>query len=217
MSFAKIAHRIANIPFIKRQLAGNRFVVRLYFNWRYRNEDPYDVTRSGYEKEKYARTMEALSFKDRFASVLEIGCGEGHLTEMLAGRADWVLAADISDLAISRAKKKYINLTNVEFRRFDVLNDGLEEKFELVLCSEVLFYFEKDQLPNVVERVAGWTRLGGFVALAHARALSDDVSGVELKKFGAKTIHELFINDARFEVFSDKEQPEYRITVVRKK
>lgn len=216
MIFAKIAHKVANIPFIKKFLTENRLMVRLYFNWRYRSEDPYHVQTSGYEKEKYRRTAAALDFKDRFESILEVGCGEGLLTEMIAPKSDRVLAVDISDLAIKRAQQRLAGLSNVEARRADILNDDPDEAFELVLLSEVLFYFEPQQLKGVVDRITRLIKPGGYALLAHARAVADDDSGVELKKFGAKTIHGMFMNDPRYEVIHDEKEPMYQITVVRK-
>lgn len=216
MWFAQIAHSIANIPFIKRQLTTNRLFVRLYFNWRYRNADPYGLDSSDYEREKFDRVTRALGFKPRFESVLEIGCGEGKLTARLAPKADRILAVDISDLAIGRARKSLRGMDHVVIERRDIFSDAPSDTYELVVCSEVLFYFEPDQLPGVVEKVKERVRPGGYCLLVHARALADDTAGIELKKFGARTIHEMFINDGRFITVTDDIQPLYRVTIVQR-
>lgn len=215
--FAEIAHKIANGPIVKKLLTENRLFVRLYFNWRYRGADPYEVTTLADERDKYGKIVEALSVKEKFENILEVGCGEGHLTRMIAHKGDRVVAVDISDLAISRAKKNLAELKNVTAKRFDILADDPGETFELVLCSEVLFYFEPDQLPGVVERIKGWVKPGGYVALIHTLVKSDDGKGVELKKFGARTIHGMFIDDAQYAQAFDETFDTYRITVVQKR
>ncbi len=216
MFFARIAHRIANIRFIKKFLTENRLFVRLYFNWRYKNKDPYDVTSVDYELEKYGKIVKALDVKEKHGTILEIGCGEGHLTKMYPHKADRILAVDISDMALSRARKNTAGMDNVEIRRMDIFNEPLEQAFDVVICSEVLFYFEPEQLPGVVERVVGWTKPGGYLVLVHTRALADDTSGLELKKFGAKTIHKMFIDNPVFTLLDDDVQPVYRLTLLRK-
>jgi cyclopropane fatty-acyl-phospholipid synthase-like methyltransferase len=216
MFLVKMAHRLANLPFIKRALTQNRFFVRMYFNWRYRNPDPYNVSVSSYEREKMERVMAALGFEKRFGSILEIGCGEGNMTARLASIADKALATDISDMAVRRTRLMTSACANVETRRLDLLSDEPPGQFDLVMVSEVLYYFERHQLPAVLERITSCVKSGGCVALIHARALADDNAGVELKKFGAKTIHEMFIADPRYCVIHDDIQPAYRMTVLRK-
>lgn len=214
--FARLAHRIANISFVKRFLTENRFFVRHYFNWRYKREDPYMVTTSEEEKEKYDRLIKAIGGKETYENILELGCGEGRLSRRIADKTGRLLAVDISDFAIGRAKEYLADHENVTIRRFDIFTDDPEDTFELVVCSEVLFYFEPDQLPGVIERIIGWIKPGGYAALVHTRVISDDGAGVDLKKFGAKTIHGMFMNDPRISLISDDIQPMYRITMVRK-
>lgn len=216
MFLVKMAHKLANLPFIKRALTQNRFFVRMYFNWRYRNPDPYNVSASNYEREKMERVISALGFEKRFGSALEIGCGEGNMTVRLAPIADNILATDISDMAVRRTRQKASAFPNVQAQRLDLLADEPPGQFDLVVASEVLYYFEKHQLPDVLERIGACVKKGGHVALIHARALADDEQGVELKKFGARTIHEMFIADPRYSVIHDDIQLAYRMTVLRR-
>jgi cyclopropane fatty-acyl-phospholipid synthase-like methyltransferase len=216
MFFGNMAHKLANLPFIKRALTQNRFFVRMYFNWRYASPDPYKVSASSYELEKMGRVMATLGFEKRFGSILEIGCGEGNMTARLATISGRTLATDISDMAVRRTREMISSFPNVDTHRLDLLSDGPPGQFDLVVASEVLYYFEKGQLPAVLERITSCVKNGGSVALIHARALADDDAGVELKNFGARTIHEMFINDPCYRVIHDDIQPAYRITVLRK-
>lgn len=216
MFLAKMAHKLANLPLVKRALTQNRFFVRMYFNWRYKSQDPYKVSVSGYELEKMDRAISSLGFEKKFGSILEIGCGEGEMTARLAAISGRTLATDISDMAIRRTREAASSFPNVDTQRLDLLTDEPPGQFDLVVASEVLYYFEKEQLPAILERVTSCVKNGGSLALIHARALADDDGGVELKNFGAKTIHEMFGKDPRYRIIHDDIQPAYRITILRK-
>ncbi|MDH5639007.1 MAG: class I SAM-dependent methyltransferase, partial [Nitrospinota bacterium] len=170
-----------------------------------------------YEIAKLDKTAGVAAPHGPFARVLEIGCGEGLLTQRLAPMAKAMLAGDISDLAVTRARERFADLGNVRVERMDILVDEFQESFDLVAASEVLYYLERDQLPEAVEKVKSLVKPGGALLLAHARALADDNSGVEKKSFGAKTIHGLFIADPDFQVVDDLLEPGYRITFLRRK
>ncbi len=213
---AEIAHKIANRPIVKKLLTENRLFVRLYFNWRYRGADPYEVTTHADERDKYKKIVEALGVKEKFENILEIGCGEGHLTQMIAHKGDRVLAVDISDFAINRAKKNVAGFEHVEAKRIDIITADMGETFDLLLCSEVLFYFEPEQLSGVVEKIKGLIRPGGYAALIHTLVKSDDGKGVDLKKFGARTIHNMFLDDPVYSPVFDETFDTFRITVVQK-
>jgi SAM-dependent methyltransferase len=217
MNIGLLLHKLKNIPAVKRLLTENRFFVRFYFNWLYRREDPYALMESDYEKAKLALVVETVGAVVGHArSALEIGCGEGKLTGHLAPICDRVVAVDISDLAVARAKKSLADAPHVEVRQADVFTHELTESFDLVVCSEVLFYFEPNQLPGIVKKVADRVAVGGRLLLVHARAMADDTAGIELKKFGAKTIHDRFIADGCFTVDVDRVEPAYRITILRR-
>jgi len=209
---AKLTHNLVNRTGLKSFLTANRVFVRSYFNYKYLRADPYQLVQND-ERRKIER---AFSLLDGFHAekALELGCGEGRWTAFTARIADEVLAIDLSDLAIRRARAK--NLANVEFRQGDLTTIGLPPaSFDFVFCSEVLYYLSLDQLEKTVARVEALLRPGGRLLLVHARALKDDERGLELKEFGAKTIHDRFAAsglDLETDVLDDL----YRISVYRR-
>jgi ubiquinone/menaquinone biosynthesis C-methylase UbiE len=69
--------------------------------------------------------------------VLDIGCGSGHGSHTLASKFKEVYAVDISEEAISYAKK-YWNLPNIKFTIGDSLSIPFpEDKFDVVVAFEV--------------------------------------------------------------------------------
>ena len=112
-----------------------------YFERLYRvDPDPWAFDTSPYEAAKYAATLDALP-RGRYAHAFEIGCANGALTARLAGRCDRVLAVDVAEAALARARERTAALRGVEVRRLAVPaewpGDG---PFDLVVVSEVGYY-----------------------------------------------------------------------------
>ena len=105
--------------------------------------------------------------------MLEIGCGVGRITRVLAARAAQVLALDVSDEMLARARELNPALTNVSW----VLGDGLSlhgiPDASLDACVSVVV-FQHIPDPEVtlgyVREVGRVLRPGGWAALQ----VSDD-------------------------------------------
>ena len=65
--------------------------------------DFWDFESSEYERARCARLLTILAGR-RYARALEIGCGAGYFTRLLAGIADQIVAFDIAPAAIARAR-----------------------------------------------------------------------------------------------------------------
>ena len=108
---------------------------RLYAN----DPDPWKFATSGYERDKYAATLAALP-RPHYARAFEVGCSIGVLTRQLAARCDELLAVDVAGAALQNAAARCDDLPRVRFARMVVPQDWPEEKFDLILFSEVLYY-----------------------------------------------------------------------------
>ena len=75
------------------------------------------------------------------AKILEIGCGEGRDAIFLLEKNYNVLAIDYSNTVIEKCKElsnyKYPN----NFKKFDIINDLLEEKFDFIYSIAVIHMF----------------------------------------------------------------------------
>ena len=70
--------------------------------------------------------------------VVDVGCGEGYGSAMLAGRATSVVGVDISEEAVAHAAAKY-SLENVEFRCAPAERLSLPDaSFDVLVCLEVI-------------------------------------------------------------------------------
>ena len=153
--------------------------------------DPWSCD-SEYEAVKYEQTL-ALLPEGVFANALEIGCAEGHFTLRLASRIGNLTAVDISTRALTRAKERCSKLGNVTFQRLDLNTSVVAGLFDLVVCSELLYYIRDQDLRAAIERILGHVRPGGFFLTTHARLVVDDPEGSGFVlylhfTFGAETI-----------------------------
>lgn len=210
-----ISHGVTRIG--RRIMGDNRLLVRGYFEHIYRNEDPYRTRVDPLSDDKRADIVRALEGR-RFRRGLELGSGEGTLALLYAGQVDELLLTDISARALARASERLgeQGLT-AKTRRLDFVSDPLPGTFDLIVCQESLVYARPEDLPAVCDKILAALEPGGTLVLLHPRSIHDDVSGLEYKDIGAKTVHQPFIDDQRTVVDLDETQPMYRMTRLRKR
>lgn len=138
-----------------------------YFESLYANSaDPWSFRTRWYESRKRAVTLASLT-RERFANALEIGCSVGHLTEMLAERCDAVLAVDIAERAIAEASTS--EPAHVRFEVRDALADFPEGQFDLVVLSEVGYYWGETELREIRTRIRDHLTTDGLLVACHWR------------------------------------------------
>ncbi|MDB5654756.1 MAG: NodS [Tardiphaga sp.] len=142
-----------------------------YFEDKYRaNIDPWQFRSSDYEKQKYQATIGALR-KSRYAHALEVGCSIGVLTSLLAQRCDSVLAIDASTTAIAAARQT--SLGNVTFEVATLPQNFPTGQFDLIMLSEVLYYFTEVDLKRVTALCLEALRPSGEIILCHWLGTTD--------------------------------------------
>ena len=109
-------------------------IQQAYTDW----SDTYDQDRN------LTRDLDAIVTKEilanlRCESILEIGCGTGKNTALLARIGRQVLAIDFSPGMIEKAREK-LSLANVTFNAADITHawPGKDQSFDLVVCNLVL-------------------------------------------------------------------------------
>ena len=138
-----------------------------YFDARYaRDPDPWGFRTSDYERAKYDDTVAALEGR-RFARAIEVGCSIGELTARLGPACDALLGIDIAEAALQQARARNAQSDHITFARMALPDERPTGRFDLIVLSEVLYYFSRPDL----ERVAGWVgetlEPGGVALLVH--------------------------------------------------
>ncbi|UFP95250.1 class I SAM-dependent DNA methyltransferase [Gloeobacter morelensis] len=138
-----------------------------YFEALYReNADPWNFETSPYEDAKYTATLDALS-KPRYRSAFEIGCSIGVLTARLAERCEALLAVDVCDKALTRARERCRALAQVSFERLRVPEGYPRGPFDLTLVSEVGYYWSWSELRQAQRLLLEHLEPGGHLLLVH--------------------------------------------------
>jgi 2-polyprenyl-3-methyl-5-hydroxy-6-metoxy-1,4-benzoquinol methylase len=109
-------------------------------------------------------------------SVIDIGCGTGHLLGLTVDRMtvapERVVGVDHSDAGIRRARELLPSATWIVA---DLYEMSLEERFELVICTEVLEHLHEPA--RAVDRLRGLCAPGGRVAITVPDGAQDKWEG----------------------------------------
>jgi glycosyltransferase involved in cell wall biosynthesis/SAM-dependent methyltransferase len=123
---------------------------------------------SDYEQAKYTRTLSLIRPKPD-GHALEIACAEGHFTAQLAPLFGKLTARDISSRAIARASARTAACGNVTFEQADVFSTGISASFDLITCSEMLYFAPSTEaIERLATQIATALRPGGQFVHAHA-------------------------------------------------
>ena len=128
--------------------------------------DPWRFETSDYERRKYAATLAALP-RPRYAAALEVGCSIGVLTAPLADRCDALLALDVAEAALDKARARLAGREGVRFALSRVPEAWPEGRFDLILLSEVVYYLDAADVARLAERVRASLQPEGDVVLVH--------------------------------------------------
>lgn len=118
------------------------------FNQFYAVPDPWKISRASFRDKILRRTVAGYVARK---SILELGCGEGHLTEAIFGEARSVVGIDLSDVAVTRAKAR--GIANASFATADFLSVSFEG-FDVITAIECLYYLTPGDQATFFEKAA---------------------------------------------------------------
>lgn len=138
-----------------------------YFDDMYRDsQDPWSLGSRWYEQRKYDLTVAALP-DARYRSAFEPACSVGELTARLADRCDELLACDRVESAVASAVRRTAHLPQVTVRHLTLPDQWPAGTFDLIVLSELLYYFDTDDLTRLLDRTVGALEPGGTLVTVH--------------------------------------------------
>jgi SAM-dependent methyltransferase len=150
---------------------------RGYFDAMYTDaSDPWGFEDRWYEQRKYAISVAQLPAV-RYRSGFEPGCSIGVLTTALAGRCDRLLSCDIAAAPVQEAAQRTRDLPHVRVERRQIPQQWPSGQFDLVVFSEILYYFGDDDLERVIDLGVNSLEAGGTLLAVHWRHLVSDYPG----------------------------------------
>ncbi|WP_395396381.1 SAM-dependent methyltransferase (plasmid) [Novosphingobium sp. BL-8A] len=136
------------------------------------NPDPWNFESSPYEQAKYSHTLQVLPC-ERFAAALEVGCANGVFTQLLAPRCKRLQAVDVSPTALAKARQRCAGLRGVTFEQRIMPVDAPAGPFDLVLLSEVVYYWDDADLARLARYLKSSVCSEGYLLLVHWTGQTD--------------------------------------------
>jgi trans-aconitate methyltransferase len=173
------------------------------FEKRYRQRpDPWDFATSRYERARYGTMLGTLS-RATYRCIYEPGCSVVVLTERLARIADRVIATDFAPSAAEQAKRRCTGLPNVQIEVADVRRFIPAERPDLIVFSEICYYFPVDEIRRLGSFLSEHLAAGGELLAAHWLGHSVDhvIHADEAHRALRETLPMLWMSGARYEGF----------------
>jgi predicted TPR repeat methyltransferase len=179
---------------------GREYFERLYAE----SGDPWDFETSEYEQNKYTRTLAVLGERT-FRRALEAGASIGVFTEMLAKRCEELLAVDVSVRAVVAARRRLSGLGHVRVERRTLPEEMPDGPFDLIVASEVLYYFPREEMLAILQGFERELARGGTLLAVHWRreTRTYPLQGDE--------VHELLAQNTRLQNKETIIEPDYRL------
>jgi protein-L-isoaspartate O-methyltransferase len=147
---------------------------RSFFEEMYRDTpDPWSFASSRYEQDRYARILDFVPPRC-FRRLFEPGCSIGELTAQLAGRCGHVTAMDIAETAVEKARQRCGLFENVDVHQGSLADDMPAGPFDLVVFSEIGYYFTEPELIGLAVRLASRLEGSGQLLAVHWTGVSSD-------------------------------------------
>lgn len=179
---------------LERELADQK--VRTLMNHLWGRGDPWDIESSDYEYNRCLHLLRMIEGK-RYARLLEIGCGAGFLTRLLVPYADRIVALDISETAIDRARALGADPATVDFRVMNIMDykPETEGPWDLIVFSDTLCYlgwlYPFFDVAWLAVQLFEATRVGGHLLMANSMSEGEDWL---LRPWLIRTYRDLFVN-----------------------
>ena len=171
------------------------------------SSDPWNFETSDYEAAKYRETIGSLPH-ERYGNALEVGCSIGVLTAQLAEHCDHLLSVDVSEHALEQARRRCAALPHVRFAHMQVPQEMPEGQFDLIVVSEVAYYWQSEDLDCTATLLAERQPPGGHLILVHYTPFVPDypLTGDE--------VHDMWCARPEWRVVKQKRFERYRLALL---
>jgi len=140
-----------------------------------------------------------------FRRALEAGASIGVFTEMLSNRCDELLAVDVSERAVTAARRRLSGRGHVTVERRTLPEEMPDGPFDLIVASEVLYYFPREEMLTVLRGFERELARGGVLLAVHWRRET------ETYPLQGDEVHDLLVEHTRLLNRETIIEPDYRL------
>ena len=137
------------------------------------DRDPWQFADDAYERGRYGLLLEHVP-AGQYDTAFEPGCSIGVLTRQLSDRCRRVIAIDIAETAVAEARRRCADRPGVELARGELPDDLPVEPVDLVVLSEIGYYFTEPALGDLAHRIGDLINPDGCVVAVHWTGHSSD-------------------------------------------
>ena len=169
--------------------------------------DPWDFANSEYERTKYADTLAHLP-RTLYRRGFEVGCSIGVLTSQLGKRCDSLLSVDVAEPALAQARRRCEGMPGVQVERMQVPEQQPDGSFDLIVVSEVGYYWSPQDQARAMGMLAAHQEPGGHLLLVHWTPEVHDYPQT------GDEVHEAWISRPEWRLLQDVRRQRYRLSVL---
>ena len=124
---------------------------------------------------------------------------------MLADRCEKLLAVDVSERAVAVARRRLSGRNNVRIERRTLPKEMPDGPFDLIVASEVLYYFPREEMLTVLRGFERELARGGILLAVHWRRKT------ETYPLQGDEVHDLLVEHTRLLNRETIIEPDYRL------
>jgi 2-polyprenyl-3-methyl-5-hydroxy-6-metoxy-1,4-benzoquinol methylase len=170
--------------------------------------DPWHYRLSREQQERFASALNMLDLarsEQLLGRCFEIGCAEGIFSRMLASRCCELIAVDVLDVALERARAA---VPGVTFETWNLRHDEIPEDVDLIVLMDVLELFPRFEIARARTKVLNAMKPGGLLLIGNSRqhVIFESAWWAKWLLCGGKRIAEYFAADSRLQLIASETQ-----------
>ena len=132
-------------------------------------EYPYHWSLQGFWQKAYEKPLEYFNAKlSKNDVILDIGCGDGRLTALIAGRVKRVIAIDHQQFPLDMAGVicRHLGIKNVKFEIGDARKLKYKDcGFDVVTCFDVIEHLPREDAERMINEISRVLKKDGWMCL----------------------------------------------------
>jgi precorrin-6B methylase 2 len=132
------------------------------------------------------------------------------LTRMLAARCGRVLAIDSTAIAVTQARDALAGYPNVEIRQARLPRELPAGRFDLILASEILYYFSHEDLHGVLAGLMERLEPDGDLVAVHHRTRDRSYG------YDGFNVHQILTTHPKLETVVHHDDDEFVLDILRR-